>query len=64
MLGAPDPFEAARQIWGAVHGAIAFELRGLVPAPDLEAAYRAVIQTVISGLAPEPGIGRRLRACR
>jgi AcrR family transcriptional regulator len=53
VLAAPDASEAARQIWSAVHGAVAFELRGLVPAPDPEAAYRAVIKAIISGLAPE-----------
>ena len=34
--------------------AIASELSGLVPTPDPEAAYRAVIQAIISGLAPQP----------
>jgi AcrR family transcriptional regulator len=62
VLAAPDAFEAARQIWSAVHGAIACEFRGRVPSPDPEAAYRAIIQASISGLAPEPGIGSRLPA--
>jgi len=52
VVAAADPFQAARQIWSAVHGAVASELRGLVPTPDPEAAYRAVIQAIISGLAP------------
>jgi AcrR family transcriptional regulator len=64
VLAAPDAIEAARQIWSAVHGAIAFEFRGLVPAPDPEAAYRAVIQTVISGLAPQPVALPRRRKLR
>ena len=37
VLAAPDAVEAARQIWSAVHGAIASEFRGLVPDPDPEA---------------------------
>jgi hypothetical protein len=52
VVAAPDPFQATRQIWSAVRGAVAFELRGLVPNTHPEAAYRAIIQTIISGLAP------------
>jgi AcrR family transcriptional regulator len=54
VLAAPDAVETARQIWSAVHGAIASEFRGLVPTPDPEATYRAIIKTIISGLAPGP----------
>ena len=51
-ISAPDPVEAAQQIWGAVHGAVALELKGLVLTPDPEATYRALLETMIRGLAP------------
>jgi AcrR family transcriptional regulator len=51
VIGAPDPLEAAQQIWSAVHGAVALELKGLVLTPDPEATYRAYIDTIIRGLA-------------
>lgn len=49
-ISAPDPFEAAQQIWSAVHGAVALELKGLVLTADPEASYRALIETIIRGL--------------
>ena len=49
-ISAPDPFEAAQQIWSTVHGAVALELKGLVLTPDPEASYRALIETIIRGL--------------
>jgi len=52
QIVAPDPLEAAQQIWSAVHGAVALELRGLVCTPDPEATYSATIDTIIRGLAP------------
>jgi hypothetical protein len=52
LISAPDPFEAAQQIWSAVHGAAALELKGLVLTPDPEATYRAFLETMIRGLAP------------
>jgi AcrR family transcriptional regulator len=48
---APDPFGAAQQIWSAVHGAVALELKGLMPVPDPEASYRELIETIIRGLS-------------
>jgi AcrR family transcriptional regulator len=51
-ISAPEPFEAAQQIWSAVHGAVALELKGLLPTPDPEASYRALIETLIRGLSP------------
>jgi len=51
-ISAPDPFEAAQQIWSTVHGAVALELKGLVLTPDPEASYRALIETIIRGLSP------------
>jgi len=49
-ISAPDPFEAAQQIWSAVHGAVALELKRLMPVPDPEASYRALIETIMRGL--------------
>ena len=50
---APDPFEAAQQIWSAVHGAVALELKGLVLTPDPEASYGALLDTIFGGLSPD-----------
>jgi AcrR family transcriptional regulator len=55
VLAAPDPFEAAMQIWSSVHGAVALELKGLVLTPDPEATYRALLATLIRGFAPPLG---------
>jgi AcrR family transcriptional regulator len=52
VLDAPEPFEAAQQIWSGVHGAVALELQGLVLTPDPEATYRALLETLIEGLSP------------
>ena len=52
IIAAPDPLEAAMQIWSGVHGAVALELKGLVLTPDPEATYRALLDTLIRGLAP------------
>jgi AcrR family transcriptional regulator len=49
---AEDPREVAQQIWSAVHGAVALELKGLVLTPDPEATYRAAVDTMLRGLAP------------
>jgi len=49
---APDPTEAAQQIWSCVHGAVALELKGLVLTPDALTTYRASLDTIIRGLAP------------
>jgi AcrR family transcriptional regulator len=50
-IEAPDPSEVAQQIWSAVHGAVALELKGLVLTPDPEMTYRATVDTVLRGLA-------------
>jgi AcrR family transcriptional regulator len=52
VLTAPDPVEVAQQIWSAVHGAVALELKGLVLTPDPERTYRAFLATLSRGLAP------------
>lgn len=51
LIGAPDPLEAAQQLWGAMHGAVALELKGLVLTPDAEVTYHAFIDAMIRGLA-------------
>lgn len=51
VLSVPDPFEAAQQIWSAVHGAVALELKGLVQTPDPAATYGAVLDTLVRGLS-------------
>jgi AcrR family transcriptional regulator len=52
VIAAPDPLEVAQQIWSAVHGAVALELKGLVLTPDPEYTYRTFLDTLIRGLAP------------
>jgi len=52
VLAAPDPIEAAQQIWSAVHGAVALELKGLVLTPDPQYTYRVSLDTLIRGLSP------------
>jgi len=52
VIAAPDPVEAAQQIWSAVHGAVALELKGLVLTPDPLYTYTTFLDTIIRGLAP------------
>ena len=52
VIAAPKPLEAAQQIWSAVHGAVALELKGLVLTEDPAATYGAFLDTMIRGLAP------------
>ena len=52
VIAAPNPLEAAQQIWSAVHGAVALELRGLVLTEVPAATYGAFLDTMIRGLAP------------
>jgi AcrR family transcriptional regulator len=52
VISAPNPVEAAQQVWSALHGAVALELKGLVLTPDPEATYAALLDTMIGGLAP------------
>lgn len=48
---AADAQEVAQQVWSSVHGAVALELKGLVLTPDPEATYRALLETILRGLA-------------
>ncbi len=52
VIAAPDPLEVAQQIWSAVHGAVALELKGLVLTPDPRSTYETFLQTLFRGLAP------------
>ena len=52
VIAAPDPVEVAQQIWSAIHGAVALELKGLIQTPDPAATYRALLGTLFQGLAP------------
>lgn len=51
-LDARDPFEAAQQMWNSAHGAVALELKRLMLTDDPETTYRALVDTLICGLAP------------
>jgi AcrR family transcriptional regulator len=50
-IKAADPREVAQQIWSAVHGAVALELKDLILTPDAETTYRAAVDTMLRGLA-------------
>jgi AcrR family transcriptional regulator len=52
VIAAPDPVETAQQIWSALHGAVALELKGLVLTPDAKYTYQTLLATIIRGLAP------------
>ncbi len=54
-----DAFDVAQQIWSTVHGAVALELKGLVLTPDPEATYRELLELVVRGTAPTPGVDSR-----
>jgi AcrR family transcriptional regulator len=58
VIEARDPVDVAQQIWSAVHGAAALEMKGLVLTPDPEATYRALVEVIIRGLAPRPAAPR------
>ena len=48
---APDATEVAQQLWNAVHGAVALELKEMILTPDPAATYEAFLLTVLRGLA-------------
>jgi AcrR family transcriptional regulator len=54
QIAADDPRDVAQQIWSAVHGAVALELKDLIQTPDPAATYRAAIDTMLRGLV-RPG---------
>jgi AcrR family transcriptional regulator len=51
VIAVRDADEAAQQIWCALHGAVALELRGLAQTADTAATYRALVETILRGLA-------------
>ena len=52
VIAAPDPVEVAQQIWSALHGAVALELKGLIQTENPAATYQSSLDTLIRGLAP------------
>jgi AcrR family transcriptional regulator len=52
-ISAPDATEVAQQLWNAVHGAVALELKGMILTPDPAATYEASLRTLIRGLAAD-----------
>jgi hypothetical protein len=48
---APDATEVAQQMWNAVHGAVALELRGMILTPDPQATFEAFLVTILRGLS-------------
>lgn len=57
----PDATEAAQQLWGVVHGAVALELNGLIRTANADATFESLLKTLISGWCPAgtvpPGSG-------
>lgn len=51
VIAVRDAYEAAQQIWCALHGAVALELRGLAQTLDPAQTYRALVDTILRGLA-------------
>ena len=52
VIAAANPLEVAQQIWSAIHGAVALELKGLIQTEDPAATYQASLETLFRGLAP------------
>jgi AcrR family transcriptional regulator len=50
-ITAPDATEVAQQLWSAVHGAVALELKGMIQTPDPAATFGALLLTLVRGLA-------------
>ena len=47
-----DPHGVAQQLWAAIHGAVALELIDMCLVDDVDATYRALVDTMITGLRP------------
>jgi len=54
VIAVRDADETAQQIWCALHGAVALELRGLAQTLDTAATYHALVETLLRGLASSP----------
>ena len=52
-ISAPDATEVAQQLWNAVHGAVALELKGMILTPDPAATYAASLLTLMRGFAAD-----------
>jgi AcrR family transcriptional regulator len=50
-----DPAELAQRLWATIHGAVSLELRDICFVDDRDAHFEALVDTVLSGLAPEHG---------
>jgi AcrR family transcriptional regulator len=59
-----DAFDTAQQIWSAVHGAVALELKGLCLTPDPAQTYRRLLDLVVRGVAPEAAAAPHSRSRR
>jgi len=53
VIVAPDATAVAQQLWSAVHGAVALELKGMIQTPDPTAAFDALLLTLVRGLAAD-----------
>ncbi len=51
VLRQDDVTETAQQIWHAVHGAVALELRSFVLTDDASVTYERLLDTIVRGLA-------------
>ena len=58
-VGSADPVDVAQRLWAACHGAVALELRDLGFVDDRVALYGRLVDTVLAGLAHQPGIDGR-----
>lgn len=53
-LRSGDPREVVSRFWCAAHGAITFELHGLIVTDDADSTFEAVLDMVIQGLSDAP----------
>jgi hypothetical protein len=51
VIAVRDARDAAQQIWCALHGAVALELSGRAKTLDPAQTYRALVDTILRGLA-------------
>ena len=59
-LARADDREVAQQLWAGVHGAVALELADMCLVDDMGAIYISLINTLLTGLAPDaPTRGQR-----
>jgi AcrR family transcriptional regulator len=51
-----NPAELAQRLWGSIHGAVSLDLRDICFVEDRDAHYEALVDTMLSGLAPQHGL--------